>query len=243
MKRQLLALLVLCLSCAFASAEQFGDFHGQVTSGNLKPFALDLGGVLGAAGAPSGKTIGFPGGSVGVTGAVQFHPDKNDTIIRQTGNSSFGGPLVEAAVGLPKGVDIVGHGIKVGKTSLYGGGVRYGLIQAGTFSPEFPSLDVALFYDGLNQVDFSGQHFGASLGGTWTLIPIVHPFANIGYDSTQVKIKQAAAANLVGMKATANGYRMAFGVELVPLPLVKLRLAYALLHNLPGATAALLLQF
>ena len=242
MKKTLLALTVL-LTAVSARADLFGDFNGRANAANLKPFALDLGGVLGAASAPTGKNIGFPGFSVGVTGGAQFRPDRDDDIMRGAHVKAFGVPLLEVGVGLPAHIDLVAHGIKVGAATIYGGGARVGLLQAGTFTPFLPSIDVSAFGDAVSQTYFSATHVAASVGATWTLIPIVHPFVNAGMDSTRVKVKSAVASSVVGSKATATGTRLAAGVELVPLPLFKLRAAYAMLHGMPGAEFGLVFQF
>ncbi len=243
MKRTLLGLVTLVVLASSVRADVFGDFKGRATTANIKPFALDVGGVLGAAGAPTGKSLGFPGFSVGVVGGAQFRPDRNDDIMRGSNVKTFGVPLVEAAVGLPAHIDLVGHGMRVGAASIYGGGVRWGVVQAGTLTAFLPSLNLAAFYDGANETVFGLTHFGASAGATWTLIPIVHPFANVGFDSTRVKVKDARVASAIDAKVTANGYRAAAGVELTPLPLFKIRAAYAMLHGLPGAELGVLFQF
>lgn len=231
-----LALAALVFAAAApARADLFGDFNGKANSGTIKPFALDLGGILGAASAPTGKDLGFPGFEAGIVGGAQFRPDRNDEIMRGADVKAFGVPLAQVGVGLPARVDVLAHGIKVGATSIYGGGARYGVIQAGTFTPFMPSVDVSAFDDAISQTYFTANHVAASAGLTWTMIPVVHPFVNAGYDSTHLKVKQAELASIVGQTTTANGSRVAVGLDIVPLPLLHVKAAYAQLHGLPGA--------
>ena len=64
-KRALAFLFLLGLATS-ASATPWGDIQNHATASNLKPFALDLGGLLGGAAFHSGRAIGFPGFDVDV---------------------------------------------------------------------------------------------------------------------------------------------------------------------------------
>jgi len=242
MKRTLLGLAAL-LCCSAASADQFGDFANRVSGANLKPFALDLGGVLGAASAPTGKALGVPGFEAGVTAAMQSRADKDDHILRDGSVKQFGIPLVELAGGLPFGIDLVGHGLKIGQTSVLGGGVRYGIIKPGVVTGFLPSLGVSAFGDRVTHQYFTATHFSANVSATWQLLPILHPFADVGLDSTHVSVRSSVTPGVTGMKATATGSRLSGGLEIAPLPLIRLRAAYVLMHGIPGAQAGLFVSF
>jgi len=86
MKRLALAAAVLLSSSsAFAGADQFGGFARYADEGSLKPFARDLGGVLGAATFQSGRSLGLTGFDVGARFGAQFYPSKGNNILRNNG--------------------------------------------------------------------------------------------------------------------------------------------------------------
>src|SRR5262245_1611610 len=128
MKRLLLA--VALIAPAASRAGDYTDFQARVRTEYLKPFALDVGGLLGATSFHPGRSLGVPGFELGLVGAVQSRPDKDNRILRDAGVEGFGIPLVHAAVGLPFKVDLVAHGLSVEGLKVFGGGVRYGIIRA-----------------------------------------------------------------------------------------------------------------
>ena len=95
----LFSVLVLCASSA--RANPLNDFQSRVQADLIKPFALDLGGVLGGASAHTGRTLGMPGFWAGVVGSVQMRPDRDDRILNAAGVKAFGLPMLEVGVGLP----------------------------------------------------------------------------------------------------------------------------------------------
>src|SRR5438105_2148167 len=82
MKRIISSLILVLSVFSLAHATPFGDFNNKATSADLKPFALDLGAILGGAAFHSGRTLGFPGVEAGVVATVQSRPDKDDLILR-----------------------------------------------------------------------------------------------------------------------------------------------------------------
>ena len=124
MKRHCLAILFALSIASSAGATQFGAFYNQAAWSNLKPFALDLGGIIGGADFHSGRTLGFPGFDVGISGTVQFRPDRDDLILRNSGVQRFGMPMVQAEIGLPFKFDVIAPGFGYQGATLYGGGDR-----------------------------------------------------------------------------------------------------------------------
>src|SRR5687768_13567425 len=99
MKRILPLFLALLSLAVSAHADAVGDFQTRVRAEYLRPFARDLGGLMGSATAHQGRTLGFPGFWVGGVAATQVRPDKDDRILRDSGVKSFGLPMLEAQVG------------------------------------------------------------------------------------------------------------------------------------------------
>lgn len=238
--RTLLALLLLAVAApAFAA---LGSFNQFVRPENIKPFALDVGGVLGAASVDTGRSWGFPGFEAGIVSGMQFRPDRDDTILRNANIKTFGMPLLSAGVGLPGRVSLVAHGLNVGGVSVIGGGARFSLFEAPAVGSALPQMGISFFGDHIHHADFSGEHYAANLAAGWAL-PIVTPFAAVGYDLTKISVGAATTAGVVGQSAWARGTRVALGTDITPFPLLRLRLAYQMLHGLPGATASLLFKF
>ena len=248
-KLRRLLVMVLALPCA-AHADPFNDFKARVTSTDLKPFALDIGGILGAASFSDGRALGFPGFRLDVLGVVQSRPDQADAIMHDAGLKAFGVPMLEAAVGLPAKIDAVVHGLEVNHVSIVGGGLRYGIFKSGLLTKFLPNVGVGFFGDKANHSAFKATHFGANLSASWSL-PIVTPFIGAGYDTTKVVVGDAnnpsltAAQNaaLISAHTSASGSRFMAGVDLTPFPFARIHAAYVLLHGISGGNFGLGLQF
>lgn len=243
MKKTLLALLAVFCAVA-ASADPFDDFQSRVRPELVKPFALDVGGILGGASNPALKPLGFPGFTVGVNGAIQFRPDRDDLIMRNSGVNAFGLGFVEAGVGLPFGLEVLAHGTKVGDFTVFGGGLRANVFKAGTVTMALPSVSLSAFYDKVDHDFFDGHHVAGNAAAVWNQLPIVHPFAQVGVDSTKIEVSDSATlATARGVSATATAYRMEAGLDISPLPLLHIFGSFALRHNLPGANFGLSFTF
>lgn len=231
-KIRLLALALTACLPASAGAAAYGNFPGLVSAANLKPFALDLGGLLGSSGFHSGRVLGFPGFDVGAMGTIQFRPDKDNTILRNAGVKEIGLPMVQAAVGLPFKFDVIAQGGGGAGAKIYGGGLRWGLHKSAKVSP-LPDVSVSGFANRLEHDFFHATHYSinacASIG-----LPIFKPFVGVGWDHTTVRVNNAVAAALIGQKAVARGERLTGGVDISPLPLLHFFGAYTLLHGTPG---------
>ncbi len=241
--KNILGLLALLAALAPAAhADPFADFQTRVRTEYVKPFALDLGGVLGGASAHTGRALGMPGFWAGAVGAVQLRPDKDDRVLRDAGVKAFGVPLIEAGVGLPFKIDVIVHGMSAMGASIYGGGLRYGVYRTDLVDSFMPNVSVSAFGDKVNHKYFSASHGALNAAATWNL-PIVKPFFVAGYDVTEVKVGAATFPGVAGTKATARGSRFSAGVDVHPLPLISLRGAYTLRHGIPGFDFGLGAQF
>jgi len=234
--------LIICLAAIPAYSNTLSDFQARARAENIKPFALDLGGILGGASAHTGRSLGMPGFWAGVVGAVQMRPDKDNSILNAAGVKAFGVPMIEVGVGLPLNFDIIVHGAKAFDATIFGGGARWCAFRTGTITTALPNVSISAFGDKVNHKHFSATHGAANAVATWNL-PIVKPFILAGFDVTKVTVGSAIAPGVSGMTATARGSRFSAGVDVHPLPLISLRGAYTLRHGIPGFDFGLGAQF
>lgn len=242
MRNIFIPALLLSLLPLRAQAAPFDEFEARVRSELIKPFALDLGGLLGATGFHRGRALGAPGFELGLIGATQFRPDKDNRVLRDAGVKAFGLPLLHVAIGLPLKIDLVAHGLKAQNASVFGGGLRYGIFKSGALTKFMPDLGVSVFADKVNHPVFNAVHYAGNINAGWDL-PIVKPFLGFGADSTKVTVGAAQAAGVAGLSATAKGARLTAGVDATPFPFISLRAAYMLLHGVPGALFSLGAKF
>jgi hypothetical protein len=139
-------------------------------------------------------------------------------------------------------VDVIVHGMSAEGVRVQGGGVRYGLFKSGLVTKFLPSVGVSAFYDRAEHAVFRADHYSVNASASWDL-PIVSPFAGVGYDNTKVKIESAVLPGVAGMSATANGSRLAAGADFTPFPFLRLRGAYTLINKNSGAMGSLLFKF
>jgi hypothetical protein len=243
MKRSLALLAVLAFATtAHAIQNPYSGFQ-QYAAGNLiKPFALDLGGLLGASVVDTGRTYGFPGFWVGGDASLQTRPDRNDLILRDANVHAFALPMAQVGVGLPFGIDVIVHGIGAYGVTTFGGGVRKSLYRTSVIDTFLPNVSVSAFGDKVNGGPFNATHAAVNATAMWNL-PLIKPFVEAGYDATKVTIGSAQTPGLTGLSATANATRLAGGIDLTPLPFFDLRLAVLSLHGITGGQLGLGVTF
>ncbi len=231
-----LAAMLAALLSAGVRADTFDPldkFKTNLADGLVKPFAADLGGLIGGADFSSGRTVGFPGFDVGAVGMVQAKPDKDNGILRAAKVKAFGLGMLQGSIGLPLlGADVVVRGVKYSNISIIGGGLRYPILRSGTLTKFIPDVSVSAFYDAVKFDYFTTRHLSADLAASLDL-PFIKPFAGIGYDRTRVEIK-GVSAEFNGMDAIVTKPRYTAGVRLVPFPFLYVFGAYTLLHGQHG---------
>ncbi|UPT75228.1 MAG: hypothetical protein M0D55_05850 [Elusimicrobiota bacterium] len=243
MKRFILAAALLAVAApAFAGADQYGGFARYADSGSLKPFARDLGGVLGSATFQSGRSLGLTGFDVGVRFGGQFRPSAGNLILRNNGVRAFGLPWVQAEVGMPFKLSGFIRGISYQGLTIAGGGLRYG-IYAESDKPWAPQVLVSGVGHSVVHADFSASHFGANLvcsAGT----PFFAPYAGIGFDRTRLVVRQSSLdPTLNGREVSTLESRGTLGVRLTPYQFTYLSLAATMAHGQAGAEAGLGVRF
>lgn len=231
MKKLILALCILPLLAAGAKADPFAKFKANVQDAYLKPFAADLGGILGGNDFNSGRAIGFPGFDAGISVTLQAKPSPENRILRLAKVNSFGIPVAHAAAALPGiGADVMLRGIGYSGFSIIGGGLRYPVLKSGTLTMFIPDVSVSAFYDVINYDYFKGSHMSLDAAASFN-IPVIKPFAGVGIDRTKLEVKNVPGISASG---TISKPRYTVGVRFSPLPLLYVYGAYNMLHGQTG---------
>lgn len=236
MKKLILALCILPLLAAGAKADPFSKFKDQIQAlgkAQLKPFAADLGGVLGGNDFHSGSAIGFPGFDAGLAVTLQSKPSPENGLLRAAKVGTFGAALLHVGAALPLiGADVMLRGVSYSNFSIIGGGLRYPLLKSGTVARFIPDVSVAAYYDVIDYKYFKGAHMSLDASASLN-IPIVKPYVGVGLDRTKVEV-QKVAAGFDGASGTISKPRYTVGVRFSPLPLLYVYGAYNVLHGQAG---------
>lgn len=236
MKKLVLSICLLQLLAAGAYADPFEDFKTDIQaqgSALLKPFAEDLGGLIGANDFNSGRSLGFPGFEAGLAATVQAKPNPDNRLLRDAGVDAFGVAMLHGGVALPLvGADVMVRATGYSGFSIIGGGLRYGVLKSGTLTKFIPDVSVAAYYDVINYDYFKGSHMSLDASASFD-IPVVKPYVGVGIDSTRLEIKNVNAA-LDGVEGKISKPRYTVGVRLSPLPLLYVYGAYNMLHGQAG---------
>ena len=246
MKRLVLSAAVLlagfAADTAFAGADQYGGFARYADSGSLKPFARDLGGILGAATFQSGRSLGLTGFDVGARFGGQFYPSKGNNILRNGGVRVFGLPWVQAEVGMPFKISGFIRGISYQGLTIAGGGLRYGLYAASD-KPWAPQVLISAVAHSVVHADFSASLAGMNLvcsAGT----PVFAPYAGVGFDRTRLVVRLSTLdPTLNGRVVNTFESRFTLGMRLTPYQFTYLSLAATMAHGQAGAEAGLGIRF
>lgn len=218
-----------------AKADSFEDFKAQIQELGktyIKPFAEDFGGLIGGADFNSGRTVGFPGFDVGLVLVAQSKPNDDNRILKNAGVDAFGIPFLQGSIGLPLvGMDVAVRGIAYSGLTILGGGIRYSFHKSG-IAKFIPDVMVSGFYDVINYDYFKGSHYSLNASASFD-IPVVKPFVGIGYDNTEIKIKDVSAT-LNGISDSTGKIRYTAGIKLIPFPFLYVFGAYSIFHGQSG---------
>ena len=236
MKKLILTLCILPLLATGAKADPFEDFKLQIQAQGealLKPFAEDLGGIIGANDFNSGRAIGFPGFEAGFAATLQSKPGTNNRILRDADVKTFGAAMLHAGAALPFiGADVMARGVGYSGFSIIGGGLRYPVLKSGTLTKFIPDVSVSAYYDVINYDYFKGSHMSLDAAASFD-IPVIKPFVGVGIDRTKLEIKNVNAA-LNGISGTISKPRYTLGIRLSPMPFLYVYGAYNILHGQTG---------
>ena len=238
-KRIFLSLLSACLLLpAMAGASGFSNFPAAVNS-DLKPFARDLGGVLGSGLNQTARVLGFSGFDIGVRGVMQFEPEKKNTILKK--NNPFGLGFVQAEIGMPYRVDGFIRAGAYDGLALAGGGVRYGIRKVSD-QPYYTQVMLVAMGNLAAHRYFYAAHFNSSLMFSVN-VPGVSPYFGVGFDSTKLVAQTVTGdPSLAGKKVNVFEPRYTFGLR-ARLKLSYLALGVTRTHGVTLATAGAGIRF
>ncbi len=210
--KKLLASLSLLILVSSARAAEYDGFR-NVTEGALKPFARDLGGLLGSGSNQTARPLGFSGFDFGVRAVAQLKPSNGDTVLKR--NSVFGIGFVQAEIGMPYRVDGFVRGGAYDGLAVAGGGLRYGLWNVSDEKYKFNAMVVGMANMAAHRY-FYAVHFNTGLVCSMNL-PGVSPYVGVGMDFTRL---EAQAPSLSGRSVSVSEPRYTAGLR------AKLNLAY-----------------
>ena len=208
-------VFLLALSTPGLHAAEYDAFYG-VTAEALKPFARDIGGLLGSGSVQTARPLGFSGFDVGVRAAAQLDPSMGNSLLKK--KSAFGLGLVQAEIGMPYRIDGVVRGGSYEGLTVAGGGLRYGLWNVSDEKYKVNAMLVVMSNMATNRY-FYAVHFNTSLVCSVN-VPGISPFVGVGFDSTRFEVQTVSDPSISGKSVSVFEPRYSLGLR------AKLNLAY-----------------
>lgn len=168
------------------------------------------------------------GGNMGVSGSLGFSSIRlnlkisgahmNSEIMRASDSDILYMPILNAEIGMPYRIDLIGrYGFGYDST-IYGIGVRYGLFESSMLV--LPSISVQGLYSMMstrsNGNDFDANNKSLSAVATFDQIPIVVPYAGIGWSQTNLTPKSSNKQHLTGTDSSM-GYTLGLSASFLML--------------------------
>ena len=198
-----------------ASAANYDNFR-DLTPGSLKPFALDIGGLLGSGSNQTARSLGFSGFDLGVRGIAQFRPSHGNKVLKK--NNLFGLGVIQAEIGMPYRIDGFVRGGSFEGISVAGGGLRYGLWNVSDEKYKINAMWVGMANMATHRY-FYAVHFNTALVCSIN-VPVVAPYIGVGYDFTRLEAQGVVDPVLDGKQVSVSAARFTAGVR------AKLKLGY-----------------
>ncbi len=235
MKVVRVALLLACV--AFTQSLLHGDelknnFQANLTPSALDALAQDIGAMVGGSSFHQGKPLGFPlGFDVGVHASVVEIQDE-DVILRDD-ESYWGAGFGQVEVGLPARLGVIGRVGSLGDGTIYGGGLRYGLLDSSL--PGIPKISLLALYDKMDHDFFDMTHTSINAVLSFDL-PVIRPYLGGGWDNTKLDLTDAAFSSVPAsvdrsLEGSSDGYRAEAGVNLSLIPFTYLSLGAGLANG------------
>lgn len=184
---------------AFAGSGVYADFP-QAAAADLKPFARDLGGLLGSGTNQTARVLGFGGFDISGRAVSQFKPSGGNGVLKK--NRPFGLGWVQAEIGMPFRIDGF---IKAGSRdnmALVGGGFKYGI------TPTQKKIQVMLVAMGdmASHRYFYATHFASNL--VVSLNMPVAPYFGAGMDNTSLTAQHIVDPDNASNLSSLSGHRV-----------------------------------
>jgi hypothetical protein len=258
MKKYLLITLLIISTAAVAFAGSIEDELKQLAEDQLveeaTPIVEAFHSLINQSLYHNAAAHGLPGFDIGVKAMYLQIPDDKQTGLLETADVAvLALPVLQGSIGLLHGFQVTGRFFTAdlgdaGKLTLYGGGARFELNEIVDIPLVAPKVAVQYFYNhfALGDVATSGS-------SSFDLIVskklfVIEPYAGVGFSTTTMAFDYSLEDLPVPVDITAdietNSTRMAFGLNWIPLPLVRFNVEYSLLSGYtPQASAGLIISF
>ena len=175
------SLAAVVMQTAYAGSGVYADFP-RATAADLKPFARDLGGLMGSGTNQTARVLGFGGFDISGRAVMQFAPEKRNGILKQ--NKPFGLGWVQAEIGMPFRIDGFIKAGSFDNIALAGGGLKYGLTQP---QKKIQAMIVATGNIAAHKF-FYATHFASGLVVSVNL-PGIAPYFGMSLDNTRLTVQ------------------------------------------------------
>lgn len=234
MKKITAVLMFSLISTTVFAANPFEKFAENLAQAPLDSLAKDLGAVIGGGSFHSGKTLGFPGFDISARVAGKTVNNDN-TIVKDSGNSSIMWPAAQIELGLPFNIDLLGRYMIIQDASMTGIGIRSCLYKSTL--PGIPSLSIQGMSSSLNCNVTDNKFTSTTLSAAAIMsfnIPVIDPYIGVGIDQTELK----PDSTLSTLKGTASGTRIEGGINLSLFPLTYFQIGFGMVNSDLTYTAA-----
>jgi hypothetical protein len=237
-------LLALCL-CLSAGVLANASWEDDVLDGlkhsakeQIEAFAQDIGAMTGMMDFKNGRADRFGAGA-----AVNVIKPSDKNFLKNFDDIDYIGmgyvyadakiPLLAFALAA-RGTDIKGY-------QSIGGGLKYSIVGE-SILPFFPDITASVYYDKIDFDYFDANHYSASLAASVKIL-VFEPFVGIGYDKTDLKVKNTGANIIDGNKYSGSGLRYTGGLNLTLIPFVNIFASVSGTEDTYGAQAGLGISF
>ena len=250
--KKILFVVTVCVMFASVArgANLFDEFTNNVTKvtadvaqRNMDNFAKDLGVLMAGGQFHQGKALGFPGFDVGIKTPVKKIGNDN-VIAKAAGVNTLVFPALQAEIGLPAKVDLIGRYSAYENASITGMGLRYGIIKGAL--PGLPSLAVQSMYSSLNVSSGANKLKATNIAfsGVASIdLPIFVPYLGITYSTTKIEPDSSLPLPRSGITGDASGVIIEGGINLDILPFTYLQVGAILAEGDLGYSAGLGVKF
>ena len=239
---KLVFIAVALLPVPAQASDPFRNFGSYITADSLKPFAQDIGGLMGSGLYHTGRSLGFSGFDIGVRYAMQFKPSNGNTVLETNGVGSFGIPWLQAEIGMPFRLDGFIRAANFQGLTMAGGGLRWGLSNVND-SVYVPQLMLVAGADTAVHRSFSVTHYNGGFALSWRLETFT-PYVGASLDSTRLEVREApAGSDLLGAHETVVEPSVTAGFSFRPKHYIYISAAGSYTHARPLLTLSSGIRF